>query len=133
MEGEWLQRICSKYCSRLVVCDVHGRLAAAKVVVVHGGQIVMHERKRVDQFDRHGGRIEQVDVDAQALTGGVHEQRSDPFAAIENGIPHGFVQALGPCAITRQGSFERAVHAPRVAGNAVFELRCQWSLPALSG
>jgi hypothetical protein len=43
VEGERQQAVAGKDRRRLVEGDMHGRLAAAQVVVVHRRQVVMHE------------------------------------------------------------------------------------------
>ena len=52
-------RVCSASPARTAVAsshfDVHGRLAAAQVVVVHAGQVVVDEAVGVDALDRRGG------------------------------------------------------------------------------
>ncbi len=53
----------------------------------------MHERERVDQLYRRSRRIEQLLVDGQAFTRCINEQGTNAFAAIENGVAHGVVQA----------------------------------------
>ena len=51
-ERERLQRIAGEDRGGFVERDMHGRLAAAQCVVVHRGQVVVHERVGVDEFDR---------------------------------------------------------------------------------
>jgi len=46
-----LQRIASQQRRGLAILHVHGRLAAAQHVVVHAGQVVVHQRVGVDQLD----------------------------------------------------------------------------------
>ncbi len=45
------QRIARENRERLTVDDVHGRPAAAELVVVHRGEVVVHERVRVHELD----------------------------------------------------------------------------------
>jgi hypothetical protein len=55
LEGQRLQRIARQNRGRLVPFDVHGGLAPAQVVVIHAGQIVMHEAVGMQRLDRRGG------------------------------------------------------------------------------
>ena len=56
VEGDGEQRVAGEDRGRLVERLVHGRPAAAQVVVVHGGQIVMHQRVTVQAFERGAGQ-----------------------------------------------------------------------------
>jgi hypothetical protein len=80
----------------LVPPDVDGRLAAAQVVVVHAGQVVVHEAVGVDAFDgrrradRRGlGRVEE----RRGLHG---EESAQPFATREHGVAHGGAERARP-------------------------------------
>ena len=52
VEGKRQQAVAGKDGGRLVEGLVHGRLAAAQIVVVHRRQVVMDERIAVDAFER---------------------------------------------------------------------------------
>ena len=52
VEGEGLQGIAGEDRGRLVEGLVHGRPAAAQIIIVHGRQVVMDERIAVDAFER---------------------------------------------------------------------------------
>ena len=54
LEGESEQSIAGKDRRRLVEGDMHGGPSAAQRIVVHGWQIVMHERVAMDAFERAG-------------------------------------------------------------------------------
>jgi hypothetical protein len=45
------QRVACQYRHRLAVLDPHGGLPAPQAVVVHRGQVVMHEAEGVDEFE----------------------------------------------------------------------------------
>jgi hypothetical protein len=87
-----LQRVGRQDRGGLIVMPVQCRLAAAQVVIVHRRQVVVHERERVNEFDRNGRRVEQVLRHAETFTGRIHEQRPDTLAPIEYGIAHRIVQ-----------------------------------------
>ncbi len=52
LERQIVQAIAGQYGRRLVKRLVDGRLAPAHVVIVHRGQIVMHQRIDMDALDR---------------------------------------------------------------------------------
>ena len=100
---------------------MHRRFAAPEVVVVHCGQVVVHERECVDEFDCDGGRVEPVRRDAEAFTGSIDQQRTHALAAIENGVTHRLVQSRGTDFRARQRSIQACVDTRRIGGNAGFE------------
>lgn len=51
VEGNGLKRIAGQNGSCLVIGDVHGRLAASHVVVIHGGQIIVDEGIAMQTFE----------------------------------------------------------------------------------
>ena len=51
LESERVQRVADEDRRCLIVRDVHGGAAATKIVVVHGRQIVVHERIGVNHLD----------------------------------------------------------------------------------
>ena len=63
---------------------VAGRLAAAQVVVIHGGKIVMHQRIGVDHLHRAGGRPWSSGTVRIAGLGGQHFQRFGGEQAFEH-------------------------------------------------
>jgi hypothetical protein len=94
------KRVAREHGRRFVERLVGGGPAAAQIVIVHAGKIVMHERVSVHGLDRgrcarrkFGFHIEQ----ARALQ---YEKRPEPLAAREDRITSRFVnarmQAAGP-------------------------------------
>ena len=55
VKGQRLQRVAGQNGGRLVPFDVHRGQAPAQVVVIHAGQVVMHQRIGVQRLDRAGG------------------------------------------------------------------------------
>ncbi len=74
---------------------VHGRPAATQIVVVHGRQVVMHERIAMHAFQRRGGR--QGGAGLHAEQGGALDQqeRTYPLAPAKRGMTHGVEQPRG--------------------------------------
>ncbi len=92
IEGLGLQGIAGENGGGLVEGAVAGGAAAAQVVIVHGRQIVMHQRVGVDEFHRAGRDIETPRRRADGRAGGVYQERAHTLAATEHRIAHGLVQ-----------------------------------------
>ena len=88
LECEHLQRVAREDRGRLVEGAVRRRPAATQVVVVHRGQVVVHERIGVDQLDGRRRRVERVRCDADRAAGRIDEQRPDALALAERGVAH---------------------------------------------
>ena len=56
VEGEGQQAVAGENCGGLVERLVRGRAAAAEIVVVHGGEVVVDEAVAVDAFDAQAAR-----------------------------------------------------------------------------
>ena len=93
-EGEGQQGIPGKDRRGFVIGLVNGGLAAAKVVIVHGRQVVVDQRIAVDELDRDGGGEAQLRGDAKHLGGFPQQEGPDALAAIEGAMPHGLEQAI---------------------------------------
>ena len=70
----------------LAEADVRARLAAAEVVVVEGGQVVVDEAERVDELERAPGGKQLGRVEAERLAGREAEHRPDALAAAEERV-----------------------------------------------
>ena len=84
------------------------------VVIIHGGQIVVHQRVAVDEFYSGGGRISISQVSVQRPVGAIHKNRTYPFAATEAGIGHGFPERVAGIALldfSREHRFNAALAA----------------------
>jgi hypothetical protein len=95
LEGQRLQRVAGQQRIGLAELHVHRGLAAAQHVVVHAGQVVVHQRIGVDQFGGAGRAQRRGLVAADRFAGGQHQQRPQPLAAVEHGIAHGVAQQHG--------------------------------------
>ncbi len=89
LEGEGLQRVAGQDRGRLIPFHVHGRLAAAQRVVVHAGQVVVHQAVGVDAFDRGGGAQRLPGRDAEDRRALDREEGAEALAAAEHRMPHG--------------------------------------------
>ncbi len=93
-----MQRVADEDRHRLVPFLVHGRLAAAQIVVVHRRQVVMHEAVGVDRLDRGGGEARGALRHAEDTRAFEHEKATQPLAAA-----HGVGHRLGHRAGRGQG------------------------------
>ena len=71
---------------------VIGGTATSKVVVVHGGQIVMNQRVGMHHLNRTGCGKRGFDVAATRFGRQQNEQRSQPLATREQAVGHRFPQ-----------------------------------------
>ena len=102
---------------------VVGGLAAAEIVVVHRGQIVVDERIGVDALDGAGQRQGVVFRAAAGLGGGQAKRRTHSFAAGKNRIAHGFVDGGGFGRFRRQEFIQRAVDGFRARGQELLQFK----------
>ena len=75
-------------------------LAAAQVIIVHGGQVVMHQRIGVQHFDRCGDACGAGLADTEKRGTFHHQEGAQAFAAAQGGIAHGLSE-------TGLGAFDR--------------------------
>ena len=85
-----------------VECFVRCRPAAAQIVVVHAGEVVMHERIGVHGFDGCSGARGQFRLYAEQARTLQHQKWPKPLAACENRVARGFVDAGMQTARLRQ-------------------------------
>ena len=130
VEGQRQQRVAGEDRGRLVEGLVHGRLAAAQVVIVHRRQVVMHQRIAVQQFERAAGEQRAIAWRAEQSGGLDHEERTQALAAAERAGAHGLQQARRPRRFARQHRTVEQMREQRFAvggdgGQAVGEIgRC---------
>ena len=114
--SSWNARLCSASPTSSAVASSnstwHGGLAAAQHVVVHAGQVVVHQRIGVDQLDRGAGDLAAARARAAGhLAGGERQQRPHALAAAEHGIAHRLVQARRRDVAGGQQPRQRRFHA----------------------
>ena len=96
VEREREQPVTGEDGGRVVERLVHRRLAAAQVVVVHGRQVVMHQRIAMDAFERGARHQGLVAVDPEQRCAFHHQERTEALAGAQAGVAHGLEQAGGP-------------------------------------
>ena len=102
-EGEGEERVAGEDRGRFVEGLVDGGLAAAEVVVVHRGQVVVDQRVAVEELDRETGGKGARGADVEHRRRLAHEQRPEALAAAERGMAHRGDQPLGRLARTVRG------------------------------
>ena len=104
LEGEGQKTVAGEDGGGFVEGDVKRRPAAPHVIVVHGREIVVHERVAVDALQRRGGVERVLGVDPEQGGALDHEEGTQSLAAAERGVAHGVGQPrLGAGRIVRNG------------------------------
>src|SRR6266436_4402548 len=91
------------------------RLAAAKVVIIEGWQVVMNQRIGVDEFDGAGRIVRRRDVAVENARRLKAKNGTDSLAACKDAIPHRRVNGRRGHGVCGQQPLESGVH-----GKAVF-------------
>ena len=108
---------------------VAGGAAAAIVVVVHRGQVVVDERIGVDHLQRAGRRQHRLHPAAHRLRPRDHQHRAQPLPPREDAVAHGAVKGGGRAALGGQDALERRVHRARAVLHVGLEIEAH---PCLS-
>jgi hypothetical protein len=101
---------------------VVGRLAAAEIVVVHRGQIIVDQRIGVDALDRTRRRQGVHVVPAAGLGRGEDERRPHPLAPGEERVAHGAVNGRGLHRFLREKTVEGFVDPLRATVEEVLQI-----------
>ena len=112
LEGERLQRVAGEDGDGFAEGDVAGGMAAAQVVVIERGQIVVDERIGVEHLQRRaevGDACGQLTVTGHHARGFHAEDRAQAFAAGEDAVAHGAVDGMGQRIGRGEESFEGCV------------------------
>ena len=88
LEGDGEQAVAYEDRRRLVKGLVHGRTSPAHVVVVHGGEVVMHERVAMHAFERASSVERGLLIDPEQLCRLHQEKGAEPLAAAQHRIAH---------------------------------------------
>ena len=112
LEGEGLERVAGEDGDGLAEGDVAGRLAAAQVVVVERGEIVVDERVGVQHLERgtqFGDSAGQFAAACDHARGLHAEDGPQPLAAGEDAVAHRAVDGVGQCLGRGKKPFEGSV------------------------
>ena len=93
--------------------------AAAQIVVVHRGQIVVHQAVDVNELDCRRRRIEHLERRTERFAGGIHQYRTHSLAAGQRAVAHGFEQARCRSAIDLERVRQHAFDALLIQRNTV--------------
>jgi len=121
LECERLERVAGEDRRSFVEPPVGRGAAAAQVVVVHRGQIVVYQRIRMDEFDGGGDTVEPSGLDAEHGAGCVNENRAQSLAGAKDAIAQRLMQAFGLDMGGGQPAIERALDARLPSSHARFE------------
>jgi hypothetical protein len=98
--------------------------AAPQIVVVHRGEIVVHERVGVNQLDGCSDRIERFLRGTDELAARVDEERSYALAAAEHGIAHRVEESVGDLMICTENVGELRVDSAAIVLETLGERLC---------
>jgi len=117
-EGVGEQGVTGKNGGGLVELFVRGGVPAAKVVVVHRGQVVVDEGVSVHALDRHGGGqgIRRSRAGRKEFGGGEREHGAEALTAGLQGRAHGLMDAGRAGVVRRRGGRQQALDAGFDAG-----------------
>ena len=118
-EGARLQCIADEDGGGFVEGAMTGGAAAAQIVVVHRGQVIVHQAVDVNELDGRRRRIEQLERRTERFAGGIHQHRPHALAAGQRAVAHGFEQARRGSAIDLERARQHAFDALLVQRNAV--------------
>ena len=93
VEGKRQQAIAGENRGRFVVFLVRRRLPAPQVVIVHGRQVVVHQRIAMHAFQGRTGHQSLPARDREQCRTFHHHKGPEALAAAETGIAHGLDQA----------------------------------------
>ena len=113
LERERQQGVAGENGGGFVIGAVDGRLAAAQIVVVHAGEIVVDERVDVDALDREAGPDRALPGDPEQAGGGDGEERSKPLAAADGRVAHRLIEAAARIGRIGQDRLEQSVDLRR--------------------
>jgi len=121
LESHRQQRVAGEDRRPLVIFLVHRWPATAHVIVVHGREVVVHERIAMDAFDRRGSvhRLRRRDAEqGRALK---HQEGAEALAAGQQCVAHGRAEA---CPVARAvGAEQRGEALLHEAGRVTKPLR----------
>ena len=84
-----LQRVTGEHRLRLTKLHVAGGFAAPKGIVIHGRQIIVHERIRVHRLNRKSRGVKGRARGLREVPCGVDKKRTHAFTAAQDRVAHG--------------------------------------------
>jgi hypothetical protein len=118
LEGQRQQPVAGQDRGGLVEGLVTGRPAAAQIVVVHGRQVVVHQRIAMHAFQRRPGPQRMIAARAQQLRALGQKERPQPLALAQRRIAHRLDDAR-----RRRGAGRQAIWPSRRSMSSAISLR----------
>ena len=87
--------IAREYCDRFTEDAVIGGPTAAKIIIIHAGEIVVNQGVGVYAFDGASGGNSDGFVSSNSPSGGEAEDGAKPFASCDKTVAHGSVNERG--------------------------------------
>ena len=103
LEGQGLEHVPAEDAHRLAERLVDRRTSAAKIVVVQGRQVVVHEAEGMNQLEAAGGHHPSFARHAQEFAAAERDEGTDPLASAQQGVDHGLPQKLVTDPVRDQG------------------------------
>ena len=122
LERQGMEAVSGKNSFRLAECAVHGRLAAAKVVIVHARQVVMNQRVDVNRLDCAPDPQGSLRIDREQPRGRGGKKRAKPFASPDRRVAHRFIEPLTPILGRNEEISKEPVDLRRDVRRLVFKL-----------
>ena len=121
VEREREQTVAGKDRGRLVELLVRGRTAAAQIVIVHRGQVVVRQRIAVHELERGAGHQRALARRLEQRRGLDHQERAQPLSAGEAHVAHRIHQPLRARALLgKRRIVEQALeHALDIGGDTI--------------
>ena len=115
------QRIAGEKSRCFIKGFMGGGPTAAKIIVVHAGQVVMHERIGVHTFYGDGGRKGRFIPGPKQFCGGENQGGAQTFTPAFDGVAHGLVEAKGAGRGRREVSIETLFDTAEVGGELIWK------------
>jgi hypothetical protein len=64
---------------------------APEVIIVHGRQVIVHQRIHVHELDGAGRRLDLLFGQSDGTGSGEQQRRAHPFTATQDAVAHGLV------------------------------------------
>ena len=97
VEGERQKAVAGEDRIGLAIGDMHRRLAASQIIVVHGRKIVMHQRVAVHAFKRCTDTQGRLPVATEEGCAFHHKEWAQALAAVQEAVAHRSDEGCRPC------------------------------------
>jgi|TARA_B110000914_G_scaffold225429_1_gene246117 hypothetical protein len=101
---------------------VRGRAAAAEVIVVHAGEVVVDEGVGVHDLDGAGGGEGVIDLTSTGFGCGERQDGTEAFSTSENGVAHSLMDGFWSDGDAREKLVEGVIDQDLLAFEISFEI-----------